>query len=289
MRAAMAHAQLKQHGGFTMEKSGYDRELTALLLGALCEQTYVQFKNASMDALLLPPGFKLKTALEGRVTGGFREPFGFVLESGERSVIAFRGTVTTPDWITNARASQVDYRFVPGGGRTHQGMTDIYASLRTRLFAAVWSLPKEKPLYVTGHSLGGALAVLAAPDLAANAGIVPSVYTFGAPRVGSWRFMLLFNRLIPEAFRWQNAYDLVTHVPPPVYRSPLTRAWYLYLHVKGKQKLTYKRDSVSANHALASYLTELLDTTPGLEAAFCEQHPFLCPSISDLKRDGSVG
>jgi len=272
-----------------MGENEHSREQIALLLGAICEQTYVQLKNAATGAFLLPPGFKLKTALEGRVAGGFREPFGFVLESEERSVVAFRGTVTTPDWITDAIARQVHYRFVPGGGRTHQGITDIYASLRTRLFAAVWSLPKDKPLYVTGHSLGGALAVLAAPDLAANAGIVPAVYTFGAPRVGNWRFMLLFNRLIPEAFRWQNAYDLVTHVPPPIYRSPFTRSWYVYLHVKGKQKLTYRRDSVSANHALANYLAELLVASPGLEAAFCEQFPFLCPSISDWKRDGSVG
>ncbi len=247
-----------------MENSGTAQEQLeqlALLLGTICEQTYIQFKNAATGAFLLPPGFKLKTVLEGRVAGGVREPFGFVLESAERSVIAFRGTASALDWMTNAMARQVDYRFVEGGGRTHQGMTDIYASLRTRLFAAVWSLPTDKPLYLTGHSLGGALAVLAAPDLAANAGIVPSVYTYGAPRVGNWRFMLLFNKLIPEAYRWQNAYDLVTHVPPILYRSPLTKSWYLYLHVKGKQKLSYKLDSVSANHALANYILEITGVT----------------------------
>jgi triacylglycerol lipase len=236
---------------------GEQFEQLVSMLGTICEQTYVQFQNAATGAFLLPPGFKLKTALQGRVAGGIREPFGFVLESAEYSVIAFRGTVSALDWITDAIARQVDYRFVQGGGRTHQGITDIYTSLRTRLFAAAWSLPKDKPLYVTGHSLGGALAVLAAPDLAANAGIVPAVYTFGAPRVGDWRFRLLFNKLVPEAYRWQNAHDLVTHVPPILYRSPLTKRWYLYLHVKGRQKLSYKLDSVSANHALANYMLKI--------------------------------
>ncbi len=243
-----------------MEGSGIKQEQFAkrvCLMGTICEQTYVQFKNAATGAFSLPQGFKLRTALEGRVAGGVREPFGFVLESVDCSVIAFRGTASTLDWITDAIASQVNYRFVQGGGRTHQGITAIYASLRTRLFAAVWSLPKDKPLYVTGHSLGGALAVLAAPDIAANAGIVPTVFTFGAPRVGDWRFMLRFNKLIPEAYRWQNAYDLVTHVPPILYRSPLSKRWYLYLHVKGRQKLSYKLESIGDNHALANYMLQI--------------------------------
>lgn len=51
---------------------------------------------------------------------------------------------------------------------THRGFTDIYASARDAILSLLGTLSPEKTLYVTGHSLGGALATLCALDVAAN-------------------------------------------------------------------------------------------------------------------------
>lgn len=69
----------------------------------------------------------------------------------------------------------------------------------------------------TGHSLGGALAVHAAADMALQ-GVVPSekteVYTFGQPRVGNKEFYDLFQSQIQEYYRLVHHKDLVAHLPP---------------------------------------------------------------------------
>jgi hypothetical protein len=64
--------------------------------------------------------------------------------------------------------------------------------------------------------LGAALATLAADRLAAENVPVAGVYTFGSPRVGDGAFARTFtDRLGDRCFRFVNAADVVTRVPPP--------------------------------------------------------------------------
>ena len=73
-------------------------------------------------------------------------------------------------------------------------------------------LAKGGQLWVTGHSLGGALAVLAAARLSGESMAPSAVYTFGAPRVGDSDF----GRAYPAPlYRVENGNDIVCHVPPP--------------------------------------------------------------------------
>ena len=70
------------------------------------------------------------------------------------------------------------------------------------------------PVYVTGHSLGGALASLAALDIAAaHPRRRLLVYTFGAPMVGDRRFAAQFRAACPRAFRVVNEMDPVPKMP----------------------------------------------------------------------------
>jgi len=76
-------------------------------------------------------------------------------------------------------------------------------------------------IYVTGHSLGGALATLMCWEIEAiRAAELPSVssvqlYNFGSPRVGNAAFARSFNKAIPTAFRIINGLDVVARVPRP--------------------------------------------------------------------------
>lgn len=53
----------------------------------------------------------------------------------------------------------------------------------------------DAPIYVTGHSLGGSIAVLTAAELSVDDDYnVATVYTYGKPRVGNKKFASWFNQ-----------------------------------------------------------------------------------------------
>ncbi|MCB0369932.1 MAG: hypothetical protein KDD45_10980, partial [Bdellovibrionales bacterium] len=54
---------------------------------------------------------------------------------------------------------------------------------------------------ITGHSLGGALAVMAAAHLHTKYSLVEMLYTMGQPRVGNDKFAQFMTSLIPDTYR----------------------------------------------------------------------------------------
>ena len=85
------------------------------------------------------------------------------------------------------------------------------------------SLQKAYPNYkilTTGHSLGGALASIAAGTIADNKYASPNnimMITFGQPRVGDSKYAASMNKLVPYTFRVINGRDPVVLVPPMKY------------------------------------------------------------------------
>src|SRR5213079_949071 len=69
---------------------------------------------------------------------------------------------------------------------------------------------RDKPLFLTGHSMGGALAVLTACRLAKMGRPPVAIYTFGAPRVGDRNFCAGYS--LPT-YRIINGLDLVPEMP----------------------------------------------------------------------------
>ncbi len=71
------------------------------------------------------------------------------------------------------------------------------------------------PVVVTGHSKGGALASLAALRMQFEAAITPAaVYTYGSARAGNTQFQRDYDAKILRHWRFENADDLVPHLPP---------------------------------------------------------------------------
>jgi triacylglycerol lipase len=251
---------------------------TAIYLAAVCGQTYVQLKNPQ-QLYLVPAGYSPVGSFEASAMDLALEPFGFVLESGSASILAFRGTGSAVDWASDLIARQMPFSPVGGAGQTHEGFTRIYLSARERMFALIDRLPAGKPLFVTGHSLGGALAKLAALDIAANRSFGQMlVYTFGAPRVGDPKFARAYNQIVPVTFRIQNEFDVVPYLPPLVYRSPKTDKTYYYLHVKGEVKRSFRTGSVSGNHVLSSYFADLAKEDQAFADSVCASPPGWCPA-----------
>ncbi|XEC93643.1 Mbeg1-like protein [Paenibacillus tarimensis] len=250
---------------------------TAIFLAAVCGQTYLQYINK--DGLYLAPsGYKSAGVIHANAYQGRKERFGFVLESKDTIIVAFRGTSSAVEWISDLIAQQTVYKPIKQGGQTHKGFTDIYMSARNELLSALGRLSPRKRLYVTGHSLGGALAVLAAPDIAVNtAHKRPHVYTFAAPRAGDPKFVRMFNAKVPVCWRIYNEHDIVPHLPPLIYRSPKNEEYYFYLHVKGEHKLSFKGGSVPGNHLMNGHFEVLAGKDPQYAAQMCSDPPSWCP------------
>jgi hypothetical protein len=145
-------------------------------------------------------------------------PAGVCARSGHRLFIVFRGTQSAGEKISNSMAGKLDAVFDNlQGGHVHRGFHRCYESVRPAIqsFLLAHAGP-ESLIRVTGHSLGGALASLAAMDIAT--GGLPcralEVYTFASPRVGAARWARHFSAQRLAAWRIANRRDVVTKVPP---------------------------------------------------------------------------
>ena len=153
-------------------------------------------------------------------------------ERGAYDWIVFRGTESFPetemflDWGH-------DLLFAPWGWPPrHLGFARAWAKLREPLLDWVSTRAGGRGLVITGHSLGGALALAAAYDIACvRRARIEAVITFGAPRVGTWPWTAKYHRLsanlsydeVPKrslrdvTWRIHNEGDIVTYVPPIIF------------------------------------------------------------------------
>ncbi|GMF29019.1 unnamed protein product [Phytophthora lilii] len=100
-----------------------------------------------------------------------------------------------------------------------------YESIRDELKEVTRLILDENPgvsVYITGHSMGGALAILAAYDLAVNFSIKVNMYNFGGPRVGNPSFRQHYDSCVPMSYRVVMDGDIVPGWP---------KFWGLYQHV----------------------------------------------------------
>lgn len=133
------------------------------------------------------------------------QAFGAICENDDL-LVAFRGTQAKKpsDLRTDLRAPMVPWRF---GGQAHAGFVAAFSSIESELDTFIQAHLGAHRLIVTGHSLGAALATLAASRWRGA-----TLVTFGSPRVGDAAFV----GTIPagNVQRFVNCCDFVTTVPP---------------------------------------------------------------------------
>jgi len=117
-------------------------------------------------------------------------------QSGTTHVLAFRGTKITniDNWITNLSVNRGACTVGTGNcGELHSGFQNAYMNVQTRVLNLVKTNNPSK-LIVTGHSLGGALAAIAAYDIKKR---YPTkdiqIINFGSPLVGDGNFVTAFG------------------------------------------------------------------------------------------------
>lgn len=139
---------------------------------------------------------------------------GFVGSDGNMTIVAFAGTTCRKDLMTNAQCKMTEIE-LPGEYflQVHKGFYSAYQTVGEQVQELIEAHSNGivKKLIFTGHSLGGALATLAA--LKCRVMDRPhKVITFGAPRVGSLSLASYMRR---NVVRVVAGGDPIPHVPLP--------------------------------------------------------------------------
>jgi pimeloyl-ACP methyl ester carboxylesterase len=171
-----------------------------------------------------------------------------VEEAYSKLYIAFRGSSSLKDWITNVRLIKAIIPFENTNPkiRVHLGFVCAYHSVRP-VFLKYAAL-KAIPIVITGHSLGGAIATLAACDLQYQTGICPNLITFGAPKIGNEAWAVSVSKRIKEQYRFVNKFDPVPTLPPIFHHPGCARAYKIAAvnphHVQVYRKIALQNNSI---------------------------------------------
>jgi V8-like Glu-specific endopeptidase len=134
----------------------------------------------------------------------------FVASTDDLVMVSFRGTESTADWLSNLNVIAVD---TDAYGTVHAGFFNQFTALRGEIEQIFRSRP-QRPVLITGHSLGGALALLGAATWV-EAEPLQGLYTYGQPMVGKADFVRsVRRRLLDRYYRFVNDSDVVPRVPP---------------------------------------------------------------------------
>lgn len=231
------------------------------VLEALIDEDRIEKVRSMLSDLAYDPSQETKELTSGLDVLKFKLDATFdrdgtqaiVVSCDEFVVLAFRGTEATSVKDIKADAKAISMK-APNEGRIHSGFDEAFRAVQSDI--QKWldcSDYSEKPLFITGHSLGGALATIAARRLMHSGGIA-GCYTFGAPRVGDDDWIAWLKTPL---YRLVNAADCVTMLPPgaiaidvlswslswiPAY-GDLLQAWVLrkfggYIHGGNMRYLT---------------------------------------------------
>jgi hypothetical protein len=206
-----------------------------LIEGALGDPRNARTLATAADLAYLPSdkgveGFRTLLGLEALLISKDNTQV-YVATNDKHIVCAFRGSEAPTsidglkDWLLTDAVNLLmvpegrlgtDLAAAGVGARFHKGFVGALAEIWEPLYEAVDAEMKkqERPLWITGHSLGGALALLTAWLFQRKFIPVHQVYTFGAPMVGNAEAAKSFDQALPDrVFRYVNLCDPVPRLP----------------------------------------------------------------------------
>jgi triacylglycerol lipase len=213
---------LRQQPHFQTVNTNFDFD-TARAMAWAAQLAYETNDPGKIERILAAWGWTSRGIHAGRISSvlPLTSAKGFIAARNGVSILTFSGTEPTAlaDWI-------VDFSI-------HQNACGIHEGFKAGV-SAVWSQisgtlgaggsAATDRLFITGHSLGGALAAVAALRLVRDNVValdrILGVYTFGMPRVGNDLFAQDYRtvpgrNLADRTYRFIDGVDIVPQVPPP--------------------------------------------------------------------------
>lgn len=187
---------------------------------------------------------------------------GFALRSkvDGHGLIVLRGTMTASEWLSN-----FSYQLSPfladedlACGKVHLGFRNVYKGIRGRYRELAAEFAIDKPLYLVGHSLGGAVSAIGAldvvqqqPERSANI----QAYLYATPRTGDETFAQVYNAQVGTSYRIVNVCDLVPFIPfEEVDALSDALTGYPYTDTKGQIAYVHQAGNLVTNHVESYHL-----------------------------------
>lgn len=189
--------------------------------------TYCADNNDSPNTLLSCPsgGCKWVEAAHVSTTSEFENDWrtdttGYVAidDIHEYIVLAFRGSESEANWMIDLKVNKVPTDLC-SDCHAHDGFWTSWMDVRHKVLQAIDKAVDARPKYrviVVGHSLGGAIATLAAGTIrnrSAHLLQVTELYTFGSPRVGSYQTARFLSEQSRLSYRITSTSDPVPRLP----------------------------------------------------------------------------
>jgi len=206
-----------------------------------------KFESLKPTEIVLPFKFEVAESISEPST----DTHALVIDGWDRIVVAFKGTTSMRNLKTsmkiyherlvnvvptdldnedgnNGNSNELHRLRVVFGrsyeaAKIHKGFAVAYASVANRVMSRIKKLIDEKPrpVFLTGHSLGGALATICSLDVWIKLRISRRqifVSTFGSPRVGNEAFRRIYDSVIALHWRIVVDPDMVAKLPKGMYR-----------------------------------------------------------------------
>lgn len=145
---------------------------------------------------------------------GQSKPRGFAYRNPEGGLIAFAGSESILDWLTDFQCIQKRYE----RGAVHKGFLEEFEKVWLQISKIFRGIPPMSRIQITGHSLGGALSMLTALEFSKIFGADVTHVSLGCPRLFDPVMAKEFSRFVPNSIRIQHHDDLVPRVPKVNYR-----------------------------------------------------------------------
>jgi len=188
-------------------------------------------------------GLKHAHFFDAKKKGGDSDAQLYTLICEDRIIFACRGTESLSDVATDVSIWKEPFQdliycnsvdtTVYKNIKVHSGFLNQYNTIKYSIMATLYSIlwtgkATQRKVVCVGHSLGGALASMAASCAKAQLGakIRVECYTYGSPRVGNKDFVRYFDDNVDLCVRHVNGADIITRIPK-----------FLFYHVKGEKKI----------------------------------------------------
>lgn len=131
-----------------------------------------------------------------------------IASSDTHIVVAIRGTEISDkeDWIRDAQMWPKTH----GPGWVHTGFRKAGRKLLPLITDYILARPNRE-VYITGHSLGGAMGLYIAQELEWKTACEVTLFTYGSPRLGNRDYV---KAAVFPHHRFVNSSDIVPHIPP---------------------------------------------------------------------------
>lgn len=235
--------------GIEPDPGVYDFDLATALL-SVCFVASSYNCNTVLQAPMLivaPPGFTNIITMQKSSSDPY---MGFIFYNDSYAIIVFCGSLVLEQWGIDVQYSQVTntaIRNISSNAKIHKGFYNAYTTI-CQSFINNWIssiTASDYTVFVTGHSLGGALSTLCIADISAIGFGTIDHYSFASPRVGDTVFASSFDSIINYSKRVNNLSDVIPQLPPPVIGK------YVYQHVSGNVPFDVNLGSVGQNHTTA--------------------------------------